>query len=214
MAINKITDAARDAASVGALADRPNSTATDGYSGLTPTQLKAKFDALPFLNTAKINQIIDLINGTDLSSLAYLLSTPVEYEGVAMTLYEFLDAIQDGTFGNIAKISELTLAEAISAANKLPSGGTAGQVLKKRSGTDYDVEWDDESGGGTLDYDNLNNKPKINSVTLSGNKSLADIGAEAVGKITIGGVAHSVTRKALAITDGNTTTTYYVADIT
>lgn len=31
----------------------------------------------------------------------------------------------------------------------LPTGGTTGQVLKKHSGTDYDVEWADESGGGS-----------------------------------------------------------------
>ena len=31
----------------------------------------------------------------------------------------------------------------------LPTGGTTGQVLKKSSGTDYDVEWADESGGGS-----------------------------------------------------------------
>lgn len=30
----------------------------------------------------------------------------------------------------------------------VPVGGTAGQVLKKVSGTDFDTEWDDESGGG------------------------------------------------------------------
>lgn len=30
----------------------------------------------------------------------------------------------------------------------LPSGGTTGQVLKKKSNTDYDAEWGDESGGG------------------------------------------------------------------
>lgn len=33
-------------------------------------------------------------------------------------------------------------------------------------------------GGGTSDYTQLSNKPKINSVELDGNKSLADIGAE------------------------------------
>ena len=30
--------------------------------------------------------------------------------------------------------------------------------------------------GGTSDYNNLSNRPQINSVTLSGNKSLADLG--------------------------------------
>ena len=32
----------------------------------------------------------------------------------------------------------------------LPQGGTQGQTLKKASGTDYDVEWADESGGGAV----------------------------------------------------------------
>ena len=37
----------------------------------------------------------------------------------------------------------------------IPAGGTAGQVLAKRSGTDYDTEWVNQSGGGntTVKYD-------------------------------------------------------------
>ena len=31
----------------------------------------------------------------------------------------------------------------------VPAGGTAGQVLTKKSGTDYDTEWKDATGGGT-----------------------------------------------------------------
>lgn len=61
----------------------------------------------------------------------------------------------------------------------VPSGGTTGQVLKKKSNTDYDTEWVNESGGGsggTSDYSDLSNKPKINNVELSGNKSLSDLG--------------------------------------
>ena len=148
MSIEKISDAARDTASVGALADRPQATERDGYSGMTPAQLKAAFDALPKLNTAKINEIIDLINGGSTESLAYLLQTPVEYQGETMTLYEFLAAIQGGGFGDIAKIGGLTLSAAIAAANKIPAGGTTGQVLAKKSGTAYDLEWKDPEGGG------------------------------------------------------------------
>lgn len=36
-----------------------------------------------------------------------------------------------------------------SAGQGVPAGGTTGQVLKKASGTDYDTEWADESGGGS-----------------------------------------------------------------
>ena len=64
----------------------------------------------------------------------------------------------------------------------VPSGGTTGQVLKKASGTDYDTEWADESGGGgTGDYSDLTNKPQINNVTLSGNNSAADLGLAPAG---------------------------------
>lgn len=96
-------------------------------------------------------------------------------------------------------------------------GGTAGQLLKKSSSTDYDTEWGsinasdigaasidlgitgatagnyakvktvDGSGkptsweygtmtGGTSDYSDLTNKPQIEGVTLSGNKTAADLG--------------------------------------
>lgn len=36
-------------------------------------------------------------------------------------------------------------------------------------------------GGGTSDYTQLTNKPQINSVELTGNKSLSDIGAQPAG---------------------------------
>lgn len=70
----------------------------------------------------------------------------------------------------------------------LPSGGSQGQVLKKASSTSYDVEWANESGGGggTSDYSDLTNKPSINSVTLSGNKTSSDLGlAPAVTEVTV-----------------------------
>ena len=52
--------------------------------------------------------------------------------------------------------------------------GTSGQVLT----TDGQGgrTWQTVQGGGTGDYTNLTNKPSINSVTLSGNKTSADLG--------------------------------------
>ena len=60
-----------------------------------------------------------------------------------------------------------------------PAGGTTGQVLAKKSDEDYDTEWVDQSGGGggTSDYEELENLPQIGGVTLKGNKSLHDLGA-------------------------------------
>lgn len=63
----------------------------------------------------------------------------------------------------------------------VPSGGTTGQVLAKKSNADNDVQWvNQESGGqGTTDYSDLDNKPKINNVTLFGNKTAAQLGLQA-----------------------------------
>lgn len=54
----------------------------------------------------------------------------------------------------------------------VPTGGTTGQVLKKKSGTDYDTEWGD-GGGGVSDYNDLSNKPIINRDLNDKSQSLA-----------------------------------------
>lgn len=60
--------------------------------------------------------------------------------------------------------------------NKPAGNGTSGQVLKTNG--DGTTRWENESGGGggTSDYTDLSNKPKINNVELSGNKSASDLG--------------------------------------
>lgn len=66
------------------------------------------------------------------------------------------------------------------ASKAVPTGGTSGQVLTKQSGTDNDVYWTTivTEGGDPVvsSYNDLTDKPQINSVTLSGNKSIADLG--------------------------------------
>ena len=64
-----------------------------------------------------------------------------------------------------------------------PAGGTTGQVLAKKSNDDYDTEWVDQGSGGTSDYTDLTNKPQIGGVTLTGNKTLHDLGAAAESDI-------------------------------
>lgn len=64
-----------------------------------------------------------------------------------------------------------------------PEGGTTGQVLAKKSNADFDTEWVNQGSGGTTDYTELENKPQIGGVTLTGNKSLHDLGAAAESDI-------------------------------
>lgn len=78
-------------------------------------------------------------------------------------------------------------------------------------------------GGGTSDYTDLTNKPQINGVTLSGNKSASDLGVEpawgAEAVITDGAVSKSLSERvncaftgaltSLTITLGGTATGHY-----
>ena len=85
----------------------------------------------------------------------------------------------------------------------IPAGGTTGQVLAKASDADRDLEWVDQTGGGggTSNYNDLSNKPQIGGVTLSGNKTLHDLGAAAeedipvVHNVPAGGSANQVLAK-------------------
>lgn len=56
-------------------------------------------------------------------------------------------------------------------------GGSAGQYLYKKSDSDFDFGWKTGSGeGGASDYLDLDNKPSINNVELTGNKTAVDLG--------------------------------------
>lgn len=66
-------------------------------------------------------------------------------------------------------------------------GAEAGKVLTAKTVEDDRVtEWEFTAGGGggTGDYSDLTNKPKINNVTLSGNKTAADLGLVKPSDIT------------------------------
>lgn len=78
-----------------------------------------------------------------------------------------------------------TLAEVEEAKQAFPAGGTTGQVLTKKSDEDYDAEWETPQGGGggTSNYNDLDNKPSINGVTLTGNKSLSDLSIPSQGDV-------------------------------
>lgn len=56
-----------------------------------------------------------------------------------------------------------------------------GKILTANSDGTY--TWQPAPSSGTMDYTQLNNKPQINSVTLTGNVSLADLGAAAAADI-------------------------------
>lgn len=51
--------------------------------------------------------------------------------------------------------------------------------------------------GGTRNYEALNNKPKINNVELTGNKSLGDLGIDIIRSISVNGVTQTIADQAV-----------------
>ena len=88
--------------------------------------------------------------------------------------------------------------------------GTAGQVLGLNS--NLSPVWVDQSGGGggTSDYAELTNKPSINNVTLSGNKTGAELGLASATDLS----AVSTTAQAAQTTANNAATAAQAAQTT
>lgn len=119
------------------------------------------------------------IKGADGKS-AYAAAVEAGFTGTEAEFSTYLSGIGDLT----QEVADQK--SAIDAKQDAPStAGTAGQVL----GLDDDLNpvWLDQTGGGgsggTNNYNNLTNKPRINGVLLSGDKSAADLGLAAASDI-------------------------------
>ena len=66
--------------------------------------------------------------------------------------------------------------------------------------------------GGTTDYNDLENKPSINNVTLSGNKSASDLGLGTYTKPSGGIPASDIASGVIPAVDATLTTTGAAAD--
>lgn len=85
-------------------------------------------------------------------------------------------AISAGAVQSIKDVTD-ALANAITGKLDKPSlAGTAGQVLSLDN--NLAPVWITPSGSGTTDYNDLTNKPSINSVQLSGNNTLQQLGIQ------------------------------------
>ena len=131
-------------------------TVTDTYSSTSSNAMSGK----------AVNSALGTLDGTVSGTAG---------SGKTLTAFSQTDGKVSATFGNIS-ITKSQVSD-FPTIHDVPSGGTSGQVLTKNTNTDYDLTWTTPSGGGggTTNYSDLTNKPSINSVTLSGNKTASDL---------------------------------------
>lgn len=138
-----------------------------------------------------------LVNGA--KSPVYLRSMRVGSNPINMFKVDSDGAyrITTGSGGNLLAYETLATIDAIdnriltnAGAPTTSTVGTVGQILEDTTNGKLYIctdatnpyVWEEVgSGGGTSDYEDLDNLPKVNNVTLTGNKSLSDLGIQPAG---------------------------------
>lgn len=134
---------------------------TNGYWYIGDTNTNIKAEGPVGLSALECGEIVEQsyapFEGM-IISLTTLNRDPIQNEKIELTYRDTSTDKIYGVLGNFPDGGYVSLAHAyvvdfwqISGDNGVgvPAGGTTGQVLKKKSDTDYDTEWADESGGGS-----------------------------------------------------------------
>ena len=146
-------------------------------------------------NSASVSTLSTTVNGKYTKPVGGIPSTDLA-SGVLTSIIDDTAGAGDTNkvwSANKSASENSTLLSAINTKLDEPStAGTAGQVLTSDGNGGQSWQTPDQ---GTVDYTDLENKPSINSVTLSGNKSLTDIG---VHNVPSGGASGKILKKASA----------------
>ena len=111
MALDKITADKIYEHSMERVANRPTAAARFGTGGLSPAQLKARYDQLPLAAIDKINELIDKIKaGADGDTILKYMLTPIpgDDDDTPRTLYELLQDITNGDIATYLTLRSLT----------------------------------------------------------------------------------------------------------
>lgn len=146
MKISTISESEMHEAGVASLSNRPTSPYVYGGEGLTPSELKERFDRLPRLVASRLNLLLravgespELPECTGGSLLEMLPSGMFPTERPEHTLANLLAELLDGTASGYLTVGARSLADALDAkeeASRIALGGV-GTHLTPESDTEY-----------------------------------------------------------------------------
>ena len=104
--LSNITPAELKSKGVVSLADKPNTAASYGVGGLSPTALKLWFDQLSKLLADKINALQDALSGDQAAEYIKLILTGLDEnnESGEYSLQDLCDAFKDGKFAEYLQL--------------------------------------------------------------------------------------------------------------
>lgn len=101
--INSIGDNEFKNKGVSSLADRPNQASTYGVGGLSPAELKARFDQLSLVLKDKVNEIVDTLSSSN--ATRYIgLGSPFKYDN----LFDLLSSINNGELSDSLYVTTIS----------------------------------------------------------------------------------------------------------
>lgn len=106
---------------------------------------------LQLYSITEVDAIKSGLESDDADIIADLLAEIADREDADDALQAQIDAneaVATTSVKGLMSASDKTKMDALLTAAQIPTGGTTGQVLAKNSGTNYDVEWVDQTGGG------------------------------------------------------------------
>ncbi len=114
--LSNITPAELKSKGVVSLADKPNTAASYGVGGLSPTALKLWFDQLSKLLADKLNAIQDALSGEQAAQYINLVLTGLDSsnETGEYSLQDLVDAFKDGKFAAYMKLYGSAAAQELS----------------------------------------------------------------------------------------------------
>ena len=166
-----------------------SATSTDGTSNYTELTNKPQINNVELLGNKTLSDLGIQPAGTYLTEVPaeYVTETELNSKGYLTTVPDGYAKTEDlATVATTGSYEDLTEKPTIPTEYTLPTASTTVLGGVKVDGTtvtilDGVITAHVTSEGGTTDYSVLTNKPQINGVELTGNKSLTDLGIQAAG---------------------------------
>ncbi|MFJ9387687.1 hypothetical protein ACIRON_02630 [Nocardioides sp. NPDC101246] len=95
-----------------------------------------------------LSMVVPATNDPDLNPLDFTYRVTYSFPGLGMDPQSFYIEVPEGGTVNLPAVNPVQQSNGALIVEGIPSGGTTGQVLTKASGTNYDTEWADPTGGG------------------------------------------------------------------
>lgn len=122
------------------------------FSDVTATPASIAFLKPSYVGTldvdGNLSMTVPATNDADLNPLDFTYLVTYTFPGLGLNPRSFFIEVPEGGTVNLPTVNPVQQSNGALIVEGIPTGGATGQVLAKASGTSYDTEWVDQTGGG------------------------------------------------------------------